>query len=146
MTTRSSALAAAMILAPAALFAVDGPDPDGGADFTRAVSELSRSLGARPLRIPFLGMIGVFTRPMGAEDFRIAIFERGHTGPELAGFGEPMVSVTEKGGDRVRIYAREEGRRMRVLVIAGDPSSTVVTAMRLKPDHLAAFLRGVLGH
>ncbi|MBN8730265.1 MAG: hypothetical protein J0L64_06985 [Acidobacteria bacterium] len=123
--------------------------------FADAVHELETTMGAERLRIPLWGLIrfvgGIATRPVGAADWDVAIFERVRN-PKLdrpfawQGLGpewKPMVRVHAPGRESVAIYVKQEGSWYRVLVATVERHEAVVVKFSMKPDRLAMWVNTV---
>lgn len=123
--------------------------------FSDAVQELETTMGAERLKIPLWGLIrfvgGIATRPVGAADWDVAIFEHVRN-PRLdrpfawQGLGpdwKPMVRVHAPGRESVAVYVKQEGNWYRVLVATVERHEAVVVKFSMKPDRLAMWVNTV---
>ncbi|MBM3460305.1 MAG: hypothetical protein FJX77_17435 [Armatimonadetes bacterium] len=139
----SRVLAAAMLLT-VPLLAVEGPEDD--LDFDRAVREITAHSGKKPLRIPLLGLVGLVSyagAPAGAKGLRVAVFEDVNGAAEAvvrAGAGKPVAEVRSRRGNHVRIFARDSGKWVKLLIVADSGRQSVVCGLSLRPDRFARFL------
>ena len=123
--------------------------------FHDAVHELEDTMGAERVRIPMWGLVrfvgGIATRPVGAKDWDLAIFEnvsssrldRPFAWRGLGPGWTPMLRVHAPGRQSVAIYVKEEGSWYRVLMATIDHDDAVVMKFSMKPDRLAMWVNGV---
>ena len=146
-------LLSALLLAPA----LTAPAWAGDRWFNDAVDELESTMGGERVKIPMWGLLrfvgGIATRPVGAKDWDLAIFERIHhsrldrpfawhgLGPSW----KPMVRVHSPGKESVAIYVKEEGSWYRVLMATIDRNDAVVMKFTMKPDRLAMWVNNIRG-
>ena len=117
-------------------------------EFEWMVRQISHETGTRPMQIPFFGLARFVVRvgqPGGASDLHLAIFEDAHIAP--ARFTElldttagpawnPIVRVRSKNQELTNIYAREEGKHLRLLICTSQGKETTLVEVRVKPDKL----------
>jgi hypothetical protein len=145
------------LMLPALLLASAFAVPARAAEswFDDAVHELEDTMGAERVRIPMWGLLrlvgGIATRPVGAKDWDVAIFENVRH-PRLdrpfawRGLGPgwmPMVRVHARGRESVAIYVKPEGEWYRVLMATIDGHDAVVMKFAMRPDRLAMWVNGV---
>ena len=123
--------------------------------FDEAIHELEDTMGAERVRIPMWGLIrlvgGVATRPVGAKDWDVAIFENVRTSRldrpfAWTGLGpgwKPMIRVHAPGRESVAIYIKPEGNWYRVLMATISRHDAVVMKFAMQPDRLASWVNGV---
>jgi len=123
--------------------------------FRDAVHEVESTMGGERVRIPLWGLVrfvgGIATRPAGAKDWDLAIFEgvkssrlgRPFAWQSLGPDWKPMVRVHSPGKESVAIYVKEEGSWYRVLMATVDGHDAVVMKFSMKPDRLAMWVNGV---
>ena len=137
------ALALLVMLLPATTFAGD--------DFTRILKQVETHYGKRHMKIPFLGMVTFashLTRPLGASDFKLAVLNGNddtgfhgipdfHPGPEWQAF----IRTTSHNGDgHTVMYARDEGKAIRTLMLVVDRNEAVVMQLRMDPARFGKFV------
>jgi hypothetical protein len=117
------------------------------ADFNSLEHALTARLG-KPTYIPLLGLVRFCTwiaRPEGLHDFQLAVYEgprRGIDGVEIErivtreiprGF-TPLVRTRARNGEWALIYARPNGDRVELYVIAHDHGDGDTTLVRVDVD------------
>jgi hypothetical protein len=125
--------------------------------FDEIVRAISDQLHARPLHIPFLGLVNLATfvaRPAGVKHVDLAVFENldlnEHTARDIAeamratdrGW-RPFVQVRSwKNGapETVIVYLGGDQRDCKLLVMTLDPSEATVVEVRLNPEALQVWL------
>jgi hypothetical protein len=136
----------ARLLVLAALFT--SLRPLASSEFDWMVRQISYETGVNPVHIPFFGLARFVVRvghPAGASDLHLAVFENTHLAPVR--FGQlfdrtagpawnPIVRVRSRKGESTNIYARQEGKHLRLLICAAEPSETTLVEVRIKPDKL----------
>lgn len=119
-----------------------------GEEFDWMVRQISRETGTRPVHIPFFGLARFVVRvghPAGTSDLHLAVFE--HTTMAPARFSDlldtttgpawkPIVRVRSRKGESTNIYAREEGKHMRLLIATAEHAETTLIEVRIEPDKL----------
>jgi hypothetical protein len=124
-------------------------------DFNDTVAAFERHYGVKRVKIPmfhlahFAGSLAV--RPFGVKDFHVAIFEN----VEKKGLGpfdfaksqpgwRPIIRVTERHGDTVSIFARDEDNWLRMFVVTlEDGGDAVLLEFKLRPTRLMEFVAHV---
>ncbi len=121
-------------------------------DFDDAVEELESRLHTRRLQVPFFGAAmwfsGAVARPLGAKDFRMAIFEdvRQHPTREftdlkrLGPSWRPMLRVSKRGSEYVTIYARDDGDWSHLILLTIDHKDAVLMQFKLRPSALLRLI------
>jgi hypothetical protein len=117
-------------------------------EFDWMVRQISRETGARPIHIPFFGLARFVVRvghPAGASDLHLAVFEDTHIAPihfnqlfdTTAGPDwNPIVRVRSRNGESTNIYARKEGKHLRLLICTSEQGETTLVEVRVQPDKL----------
>lgn len=133
------------VLTAAALISLG---PLSASEFDWMVRQVSYETGVKPVHIPFFGLARFVVRvghPAGASDLHLAVFENTHLAPLR--FGElfdrtagpawnPIVRVRSRKGESTNIYARQEGKHLRLLICTSEPSETTLVEVRIQPDKL----------
>lgn len=96
-------------------------------------------------------------RPEGVRGMRLALWENGIATaaagsdadfPDVVRAGldegwQPMVRVwSRRTGERTVVFAKPEGKEMKLLVATVEPSEAVVVEMRINPDRLSRCIDG----
>lgn len=122
--------------------------PLSASEFDWMVRQISYETGAKPLHIPFFGLARFVVHvghPAGASDLHLAVFENTHLPPvrfnqlldRTAGAAwNPIVRVRSRRGESTNIYAREEGKHLRLLICTSEPTETTLVEVRIQPDRL----------
>jgi hypothetical protein len=122
--------------------------PLSASEFDWMVRQVSYETGVKPIHIPFFGLARFVVRvghPAGASDLHLAVFENTHLAPGRFGqlFDQtagpawnPIVRVRSRNDESTNIYARQEGKHLRLLICAAEPSETTLVEVRIKPDKL----------
>ena len=128
----------------AAILAV--PVPAVEWDFDDAVNELESRLQTRRSHVPFLGAAlsigGAAAGPLGAKDFRLAIFQDIRAGSgqidlgRLASSWRPILRVAKRNGEQVVIYARDEGSWSHLFMLTLNRNEAVLMQFKLRPNAL----------
>ena len=117
-------------------------------EFDWMVRQISRETGVQPVHIPFFGLARFVVRvghPAGTSDLHLAVFEDTHIAPvrfnqlldTTAGPAwNPIVRVRSRNGESTNIYAREEGKHLRLLICTSERSETTLVEVRVQPDKL----------
>lgn len=135
--TKRALVAFALVLLAAPLYA----------DFGSIERELTARLG-KPTYVPLLGLVRFATwivRPEGLHDFQLAVYEgprRGVDAVEIErivaremprGF-TPLVRTRARNGEWTLIYARPDGDRVELYVVAHDHGDGDTTLIRVDID------------
>jgi hypothetical protein len=122
--------------------------PLAASEFDWMVRQISRETGAKPVHIPFFGLARFVVRvghPAGASDVHLAVFEGTHIAPvhfnqlldTTAGSAwNPIVRVRSRNGESTNIYARQEGKHVRLLICTSERNETTLVEVRVQPDKL----------
>lgn len=122
--------------------------PVSASEFDWMVRQVSYETGVKPVHIPFFGLARFVVRvghPAGASDLHLAVFENTRLAPlrfselfdRTAGPAwDPIVRVRSRKGESTNIYARQEGKHLRLLICASEPSETTLVEVRIRPDKL----------
>ncbi|MDX1983212.1 MAG: hypothetical protein SFV51_23275 [Bryobacteraceae bacterium] len=125
--------------------------PARDVDFDDAVEEMESRLGKSRLRIPLLGLAagiaGFAGRPLGAKDFKMAIFEDVRPGEQvmlspfdaLPPVWRPIVRVRERH-ETVHIYGKDEGDWVRLWMAVVERHEVVMMQFKLRPTRLMGFI------
>jgi len=121
-------------------------------DFKMLVQHVESHYHAKRLRIPLLGLANFavkIVRPKGVKGFKLAVFEDQDFSPQpgdrrfettirgvLPLEWQPLVCVRSRGGERTYIYAREDGKDIKLLVVTLGPRNAVVIEAKLNPKSL----------
>lgn len=121
-------------------------------EFDWLVREFSRKTGAKPTHIPFFGLarfIVAAGHPAGARDLRLAVFEHVEgdprtfsdlSGATLGRTWKPIVRVRSSDGEATNIYARPNGKDLRILVTSFENSEATFVEVCVRPDELMKFV------
>jgi hypothetical protein len=133
--------------------------------FDEMVQAISDQLHARPLHIPFFGLVNVaaaVARPAGVKHLDLAVFQNldvdesaareiGKAVRQIDGGWRPFIHVrsSQHGHDEnVVVYMTADGGDCKLLVMTLEPNEATVVEVRLNPENLEAFLdsnRGLRG-
>jgi hypothetical protein len=128
----------------------------GGGGFDALVKHLKTRYQARKRGIPLFGLAKFAVRivkPAGVKSINLSFFEDlKNTGElpdnELSGLmrnalsqeWQPLVSVRQRNGNQVYIYAAEDGKDVKLAVLAINQSEAVLARVKIDPDALRKFL------
>lgn len=143
---------AALVIAASLMFScavLEGAERE----FDDIVQAISDQLHARPLHIPFFGLLNVATavaHPAGVKHLDIAMFENLDLGEraqsDLAetirssgGHWRPFVRVRNRR-EKVLVYMAQERSDCKLLVITLEPSEATVMEVKLNPESLEVWL------
>jgi len=144
-----------LALAPvlAALLVAGVPVQARDRAFSRLVDRLEAHYQKAPMGMGFLGFLARCFSPEGVSGLRMAIFEevdsrRAPLGGDFDAFVQktvgsdrvPMVCISRKDGERVYLYARPQGERMELLVVAAEATEAVVLSMKVDPERFQAWM------
>ena len=102
----------------------------------------------------FAGLVVKFWHVAGVKSFKGAIFENQHldaTGADsrldeiIQSAGEhgwqPLVkSYSRRRGEHAFIYAKSEGKNVKLLIVSVDPNEAAIIQVKLDPDRMAKFM------
>lgn len=143
---RAAVLAMAGLLCGAATQAADR-------EFSEVVRVIGDEYHARPTRIPFFGMVNLFTaaaHPAGAKHIDLAVFENLHgydreTADNIrravGASWTPFIQVrSDRDQETVFVYMRQSGHDWKLLVVAMERAEATVVQLLLDADGLARWL------
>ncbi len=123
----------------------------GDSGFDSLAGQIERAYHVKPQHIPVIGAAlfkGGAARAFGGKQFRVAVFEdlpedRPRLNPEPPGMGWQLIVRSETQPDRetVRIYARAESGRVRVLVLSEESDEITLVESSVNPAEFARHLR-----
>jgi VWFA-related protein len=143
----------------AILFSLAATTPAKDKEFKAVVRHFEKQYRAKRTKIPFLGLAGFavkLIRPAGVKGFKLAIFENQDflSQPEPVPFSavmrdayakgwQPLLRIHSRrnGGARTFVYAREEGKDIKLAVVAFQEREAVVAEIKFNPDAAARFLQ-----
>ena len=149
----------ALQLAIFVLVLVVGPSVVSAMDheFDRVVRHIESCYHARRTRIPFLGLANFFVKaakPGGVKEFKLAVFEDQDFGApaenaqfdseiekSLGAEWRPLVRVFSRAqGELTRIYAKEAGKDVRLMVVTIEPHEAAVVQVKVDTEMLMKWL------
>jgi hypothetical protein len=121
-------------------------------EFDWLVREFSRQSGARQTYIPLFGLVRfsvAVVHPAGASQLRLAVFE--HANLESKKFSQltdavvgqewkPMIRVRSRNNESTNIYARQQGRDLRLLITSLDGGEATFVQVQMRPAQLIKFI------
>jgi len=127
-------------------------------EFETIVSHLKARYHAKRQRIPFLGLANFalkIVHPAGVKSVKVAVFEDLHCPDDLAREELstvirnalspdwlPIVRIiSRRDGEQTYIYAREEGKTMRLMVVTLQATAATVAKIKLNPEATAKFVQ-----
>ena len=145
-------LAVALFVPSAAALAKDK-------EFKAITKHIEKNYQARRTKIPLLGLANFaikLIRPAGVKGFKLAVYENHDFSPRpndvsfaavmreaYAKGWNPLVQTYSKrdGGTRTFVYAREEGKDIKLAVVTFQEREAVVAEVKFNPDAAARFLQ-----
>ncbi|MCA1557291.1 MAG: hypothetical protein LC731_01980 [Acidobacteria bacterium] len=137
-------------------FSTAAAQKSGGSGFDAIAKHLKTRYQARKKSIPFLGLAKFAVRivkPAGVKSINVSIFEdlrntNGLPDTELSGLmrkalsaeWQPLVSVRSKSGDQIYVYAMEDGKDVKLAVLAINQNEAVLARVKIDPKALRKFL------
>ncbi|HEX8175466.1 MAG TPA: hypothetical protein VF543_10125 [Pyrinomonadaceae bacterium] len=128
----------------------------GGNGFDAITKHLKTRYQARKKSIPFLGLAKFAVRivkPAGVKSINLSLFEdlkdTGElTDNELSGLmrnalspeWQPLVSVRQRNGEQLYIYAAEAGKDVKLAVLLINQREAVLARVKIDPNALRRFL------
>ncbi|HEX8748913.1 MAG TPA: hypothetical protein VF717_17190 [Pyrinomonadaceae bacterium] len=128
----------------------------GGNGFDAITRHLKTRYQARKKSIPFLGLAKFAVRivkPAGVKSINVSMFEDlKNTGEltdnELSGLmrnalsaeWQPLVSMRQRNGDQVYVYAAEAGKDVKLAVLVINQREAVLARVKVDPNALRRFL------
>ena len=126
-------------------------------EFDAITNHLKSHYNAKRVHIPFFGLANFFVKivhPAGVKSIKVAIFEDlnftpGNTDSELSlvmrnalkADWQPMVRVRSRDGEQVYVYARGQGKDIKLMVVTIDHTDAVVARVKINPEKLSEFLQ-----
>lgn len=124
--------------------------------FDAIAKHLKSQYKAKRRKIPLMGLANFavkIIRPAGVKSIKVAIFEELDHAP-AAGDNElnlilrnalspdwrPLVRVRSRTGEQTYVYATEEGKSVKLMVVNIDRDEAVIARVKLNPDKLKDFL------
>jgi hypothetical protein len=132
-------------------------------EFDAIARHLKSHFNAKRRSIPFMGLAKLaikIARPAGVKSIKVAIFEElkysgGDDGSGMAQAmrqalsqdWQPLVRIRQRSGEQTYVYARYEGRNIKLMVVSLQPDEAFVARVEISPDALARFVNNpkVLG-
>jgi hypothetical protein len=128
------------------------PMLSAASEFDWMVGHFARESGAQRVHIPFFGLaqfVVAVGHPAGASSLNLAVFE--HPSMDSASFSQltdstagmnwkPIIRVRSKDGDATNIYARQDGKHLRLLIATLDHDDAVLVEVRIRPEELIKFV------
>ena len=127
-----------------------------GKGFDAITKHLKTRYQARKKSIPFLGLAKFAVRivkPAGVKSINVSLFEdlRNTDGlPDnelsalmrnaLSAEWQPLISVRQRNGDQIYVYAMEDGQDIKLAVLAINQSDAVLARVKIDPKALRKFL------
>lgn len=146
----------AFIFAAVMLSAASQTARAGDPEFDAITSHLKLHYKAKRIHIPFLGLANFFVhiiKPAGVKGFKVAIFEDLNftEGNADTGLGlvlrnalskdwQPTVRARSRDGEQVYVYAKGDGKEIKLMVVTIDHTNAVVVRVRVSPEKLSEFL------
>jgi VWFA-related protein len=148
-----------VVLLTVALFVPSAAALAKDKEFKAITKHIEKNYQARRTKIPLLGLANFavkLIRPAGVKGFKLAVYENHDFSPHPneASFAsvmreayakgwQPLVQAYSKrdGGTRTFVYAREEGRDIKLAVVALQEREAVVAEVKFNSDAAARFLQ-----
>jgi len=155
MTTRLNRTTALVV---ASLILAGGPSQARADDFGKIVHSIESNYHVHRNHSWVMGFAGILVKCTGGfagvKGFKGALFENQHlsgSNPDssldevVQSAGEhgwqPIVkSYSRRHNEHNYIYARQEGKDLKVLIVSVEPSEAVVIQVKVNPDKLAKFI------
>lgn len=128
----------------------------GNSGFDAIAKHLKTRYQARKKSIPFMGLAKLavrFVKPAGVKSINVSLFEDlKNTGelPDselnlmmrnaLSSEWQPLVSIRQRNGDQVYIYATEAGKDIKLAVLSINQTDAVLARVKVDPNSLRKFL------
>ena len=125
-------------------------------DFDAIVKHLKTRYQARKRGVPFMGLakFGIrIIKPAGVKSINVSLFEDlKNTGElsdsELSGVMRnslsaewmPLLSVRQRSGNQIYVYAAEDGKDIKLAVLSINQTEAVLARVKVDPDSLRKFL------
>jgi hypothetical protein len=127
-----------------------------GSDFDAIAKHLKARYQAKKKSIPFFGLAKFAIRlvkPAGVKSINVSIFENLRNTGELldselssvmrnnmSAEWQPLVTVRQRNGDMVYIYAAEAGKDIKLAVLAINQTNAVLARVKIDPNALRKFM------
>jgi hypothetical protein len=127
-----------------------------GNGFDTIAKHLKTRYQAKKKGIPLLGLAKFAIRivkPAGVKSINVSLFEdlkdtkelpdtelSGMMRDSLSAEWQPLVSIRERNGDQVYIYAAEDGKDIKLAVLAINQTDAVLARVKVDPNALRKFL------
>jgi hypothetical protein len=126
------------------------------APFDAIARHLKSQYKAKRRKIPLMGLANFavkIIRPAGIKSIKVAIFQELDHAP-AAGDNElnaimrnalspdwrPLVRARSREGEQLYVYATDEGKSVKLMVVTIDRDEALVARVKVNPDKLKAFL------
>jgi hypothetical protein len=147
----------ALVITASALSLAPRTAQAGDPEFDAITKYLKQQFNAKRISIPFLGLANFFVkvvRPAGVKSFKVAIFENLNVAPgqahtelglvirnALSPQWQPLVRIRSREGEQTHVYAREDGKNIKLMVVTLDRTDAVVARVKISPQRLAEFVQ-----
>jgi hypothetical protein len=147
---------ALILLAILSISSASAPAQQRGGGFDAIAKHLKTRYQARKKGIPFLGLAKFAIRivkPAGVKSINVSLFEdlkntSGLPDGELSGMmrdslsaeWQPLISIRQRNGDQIYIYATEAGKDIKLAVLAINQTDAVLARVKVEPNALRKFL------
>jgi hypothetical protein len=125
--------------------------------FAAVAKHLKTRYNAKERHIPFMGLAKFaikFVRPAGVKSMNLMVFENLKYRPEagnnelddvlrsaLSNEWQPLVKVfSRREGQQTFVYAREEGKNVRLMVVAIEQEQATLVRVKLSPETLVKWM------
>lgn len=124
--------------------------------FDAIAKHLKAQYKAKRRKIPFMGLASFAVRiihPAGVKSIKLAIFEELDHAPApgnnelnaimrnaLPPEWKPLVRIRSRDGEQMYVYAMEEGKSIKLMVVNIDGTDAVIARVKLNPEKLREFL------
>jgi hypothetical protein len=148
-------IAQVLILAAALLLPFTTAQADDK-EFDAITRHLKSHFNAKRRSIPLMGLAKLavkFARPAGVKSIKVAIFEELKFSGTEDGSGmaqamrqalsqdwQPLVRIRQRSGEQTYVYARDEGKNIKLMVVSLQPDEAFVARVKISPDALAKFV------
>lgn len=125
-------------------------------EFDAIAKHLKSQYKAKRRKIPLMGLANFaikIIRPAGVKSIKVAIFEELNHAPAvgdnalslvmrnaLSPHWQPLVRLRSRNGEQMHVYAAEEGKSVKLMVVTIDGSEAVVARVKINPEKLKEFL------
>lgn len=125
-------------------------------EFDAITRHLKLHFNAKRIHIPFLGLANFFVKiikPAGVKSFKVAVFEDLNFNPEssdsnlglvmrdaLSADWLSVVRTRSRDGEQVYVYAKADGKDIKLMVVTIDHTDAVVARVKVSPQKLSEFI------